>query len=215
MKTYLLIAIAFCNSLNACSQNKSGSPAESKTKVGGNCEGCEAIYESPVPFEKLNWIDTLPGFNDPGLKLEISGIVYKKDGTTPAAGVVIYIYHTDQKGIYPVKGDEKGWDKRHGYIRGWAKTNDKGLYKFYTLVPTSYPNSNNPKHIHPVIKESDKNEYWIDEFLFADDPLLTIKERNKNTFRGGSGILVTVNNNSMLRAQRNIILGENIPGYPK
>ncbi|HNR17228.1 MAG TPA: hypothetical protein PKG90_11235 [Chitinophagaceae bacterium] len=215
MKTYLLIVIAFCNSLNACSQNKSGSAAESKTKVGGNCEGCEAIYESPVPFEKLNWIDTLPDFNDPGSKLEISGIVYKKDGKTPAAGVVIYIYHTDQKGVYPVKGDEKGWDKRHGYIRGWVKTNDKGQYRFYTLVPASYPNSNNPKHIHPVIKESDKNEYWIDEFLFADDPLLPIKERNKITFRGGSGILVTVNNNGLLRAQRNIILGENIPGYPK
>lgn len=215
MKTYLLIAIAFCNSLNACSQNESGSSAESKTKVGGNCEGCEVIYESPVPFEKLHWTDTLPDFNDSGPKLEISGIVYKKDGNTPAAGVIIYIYHTDQKGVYPVKGDEKGWDKRHGYIRGWVKTNDKWQYKFYTPVPASYPNSNNPKHIHPVIKESDKNEYWIDEFLFADDPLLPKEERNKIKFRGGSGILVTVDNNGLLRAQRDIILGENIPGYPK
>ena len=144
MKTYLLIVIAFCNSLNACSQNESGSFAESKTKVGGNCEGCEAIYESPVPFEKLYWTDTLPDFNDPGPKLEISGIIYKRDGKTPAAGVIIYIYHTDQKGMYPVKGDEKGWDKRHGYIRGWAKTNNNGQYRFYTLVPASYPISNNP-----------------------------------------------------------------------
>ncbi len=63
------------------------------------------------------------------------------DGKTPAAGIVMYVYHTDQKGIYPKKGGETGWAGRHGYIRGWIKTNAQGQYKFYTLVPASYPNS--------------------------------------------------------------------------
>ena len=67
--------------------------------------------------------------------------------------------------------------RQHGYIRGWVKTDVNGFYKFYTLVPASYPNSNNPKHIHPTIKEPGKTAYWIDEFVFDDDPLLPEEER--------------------------------------
>ena len=95
------------------------------------------------------------------------------------------------------------------------KTNKTGQYKFYTLIPASYPKSNNPKHIHITIKEPGKSEYWIDDFLFADDALLTRELRNKNKFRGGNGILRTSNQNGIMIARRDIILGENIPGYPK
>ena len=128
--------------ISGCSQTNSDKKINEtviKKKVGGGCEGCEAIYESPVSFEKLSSIGTLPDFNDPGPKIEISGIVYQRDGKTPAKDVVIYIYHTDQKGVYPKRGDEKGWGKRHGYIRGWVKTDKKGIYKFYTQKPAAYP----------------------------------------------------------------------------
>ena len=202
--------------LMACSQNNNTKPAGKKNTpaVGGGCEGCEAIYESPVPFEQLKSVDTLPDFNDAGPKLEISGIVYRPDGKTPAAGIIIYIYHTDQTGIYRTKGNEKGWAKRHGYIRGWIKTDKNGHYKFYTLVPASYPNSTNPKHIHPVIKEPDFNEYWIDEFVFDDDPLLPDAERKRAKPVGGNGVLKTSMKNGMLLANRDIILGLNVRDYP-
>ncbi|MEO6541620.1 MAG: hypothetical protein ABIN74_11530 [Ferruginibacter sp.] len=118
-------------SLNACSQNSAQSPSgnqKEKTKqhIGGRCEGCEAVFESPVPFEKLSWTDTLPDFNEPGPKMMISGVIYHSDGKTPAKDVVLYIYHTDQKGEYTDKDNGKGWERRHGYIRGWMKTNEKG-----------------------------------------------------------------------------------------
>jgi protocatechuate 3,4-dioxygenase, beta subunit len=219
MKWFLLISAAVClNSFAACSQNatqKQMNPAETNQQVGGPCEGCEAIYESPIPFEQLNETDTLPGFNDLGSKIEISGIIYQADGKTPAADVVLYIYHTNQQGIYAKKGDEKGWAKRHGYIRGWIKSNARGHYKFYTLVPASYPNSSNPRHIHPVVKEPGKNEYWIDEFVFDNDPLLTEKEKNRPNAVGGPGVLKPIMKDGMLRATRHIILGLNVAGYPK
>ena len=217
MKTFWVL-ILLTASLQACTQNGAAvknQPVASDKKVGGNCEGCEAIYESPVSFSQLNEIDTLPDFNDAGPKILISGIIYKPDGKTPAAGVVLYVYHTDQKGIYATKGNEKGWDKRHGYIRGWVKTNEKGEYKFYTLVPASYPNSSNPKHIHPIIKEPGFSEYWIDEFLFDDDPLLPASERNRKQPVGGNGVLKTEMKNGMLQAVRNITLGSNVKDYPK
>lgn len=199
--------------LTGCAQHSKNDRQRSMQRVGGSCEGCEAIYESPVSFAKLGADIILPDYNEAGPKLGISGIVYKPDGTTPAKDVVMYVYHTDQKGIYAKKGNEQGWAKRHGYIRGWLKTNAKGEYRFRTLRPASYPNSTNPQHIHVTIKEPGKNEYWIDEFEFADDPLLT-KEKIKSNPIGGSGILTIQNENGIQKGQRNIILGLNVQDYP-
>lgn len=200
-----------------CSQNPSVENKIDKTqiKVGGRCEGCEAIFECPMLFEKLNETDTLPDFNEPGQKIVIGGIIYKADGKTPASGVVLYIYHTDQKGLYTAGANATGWQKRHGAIRGWVKTNKAGFYEFYTLVPASYPNSNNPKHIHPTIKEPGFTEYWIDDFVFDEDSLLPQKERNKTDAAGGNGVLKTINKNGILAATRNIILGLHVQDYPK
>ncbi len=181
-------------------------------RVGGPCEGCEAVFE--YGSKKLTSIDTLPDFKEPGPKLEISGTVYQADGKTPARDVILYIYHTDQKGVYPQKGSETGWAKRHGYLRGWIKTNADGRYKFYTLRPASYPNTRAPQHIHPVIKEPNRNEYYIDEYLFADDPYLDEKEKASQQKRGGSGIIaLTKKQDGTWVGKRDIVLGLNIPNY--
>lgn len=201
-------------SLNACSQNSSEKEDKTTQQIGGPCEGCKAVFESPVPLDKLSWIDTLPDFNEPGPKMMISGVIYKADGKIPAPGVVLFIYHTDQNGIYTNKYDEKGWARRQGYIRGWMKTNEKGQYRFYTLKPASYPNSTAVKHIHPTIKEPGKNEYWIDEFIFDDDPFLTAERRKEHQQRGGDGLIKLKNEAGILVGERNIYLGKNIPGYP-
>ena len=181
-------------------------------RIGGSCEGCEAVFE--YGSKKLISIDTLPDFKEPGPKLEISGTIYQSDGKTPAKGVILYIYHTDQKGVYPQKGNEPGWAKRHGYLRGWIKTNADGKYKFYTLRPASYPNSRAPQHIHPVIKEPNRNEYYIDEYLFTDDPFLDENEKANQQKRGGSGIItLTKKQDGTWVGKRDIILGMNIPNY--
>src|SRR5262245_42095648 len=92
--TLVAIGILVLQNLG-CAQN-ANSPNSSSTKhVGGGCEGCEAIYECSVPFAQLKSVDTLPDFNEPGPKMEISGIVYQRDGKTPAKDVVFYVYHTD------------------------------------------------------------------------------------------------------------------------
>ena len=104
MKVSILIsALLSLFSISACSQ-KTGN---TKQWIGGRCEGCEAIYEQAPAFDKLTAVDTLPDFNEPGPKIEISGIVYQRDGKTPARDVVIYIYHTDQGGHYTQKKTRK------------------------------------------------------------------------------------------------------------
>lgn len=209
---FIFISMGFHCSPQPTNHNREKNAEE--LTVGGSCEGCEAIYESTVPFKQLKPYDTLPDFYDAGPRLMVSGTIYKADGHTPAGNVVMYIYHTDQQGIYPRRGNEKGWAKRHGFIQGWIKTGPDGGYSFYTLVPASYPNSNNPKHIHPVIKEEGMTAYWIDEYLFEDDPYLSKEMINTHSNRGGNGVLKLHRKNGMLHAKRDIILGLNIPGYP-
>ncbi len=185
--------------------------AQHQKKVGGPCEGCEAIYE--YGNKKLSYLDTLPKFEQNTPQLKITGKVFKADGKTPAKDVIIYIYHTNRKGIYELRGGEKGWAKRHGFIRGWIKTGADGRYTFYTFRPASYPDRSEPEHIHITIKEPNVNEYYLDEYLFEDDPLLSPSIRKKQANRGGSGIVKPILKNGMLTIERNIILGKNIPNY--
>lgn len=215
MKRLLLSSIVISLALSSCAQpgNDKAAGNAIDRKVGGKCEGCEAIYESPVPADRLKATDTLPDFNEEGPRLEVSGILYQRDGKTPAAGIVMYFYHTDQKGVYPTRGNETNWGKRHGYLRGWIRTGADGRYSFYTLRPASYPNSRSPAHIHATIKEPGMTAYWIDDFLFADDPYLKGEKRNRAP-RGGDGVLTTTLSDGMLHAKRDIILGLNIEDYP-
>jgi protocatechuate 3,4-dioxygenase, beta subunit len=187
---------------------------ESMPMPSGNldpCEGCEAIYESPIPHAQLPHVDTLPDFFEAGPKMLVYGVVYKKDGKTPAPGVVIYAYHTDQEGLYS-KGKGTEWGKRHGYIRSWVKSNHKGEYKMFTLRPAPYPSSDAAAHIHMTIKEPEKKEYYVDEIMFNDDKSEEIKN-HKFPERGGSGIISVKMKDGIQLAERNIYLGKNIPGY--
>ena len=206
MKIYFQI-MAFILLLNPLSCNGQNDLENTKT-VGGGCEGCEALLE--YGDRKLSPVDTLPLFKETEPKLKISGTVYENDGKTPAKDVILYIYHTNREGIYQKKGNEKGWARRHGFIRGWAKTDNSGRYTFYTFRPASYPDSSEPEHIHLTIKEPGTNEYYLDDFVFEDDPLL---KKTKFSNRGGSGVMKPVDRDGMLHIERNIILGLNIPGY--
>ncbi|MFC4722221.1 intradiol ring-cleavage dioxygenase [Geojedonia litorea] len=186
--------------------------AESQTKlIGGPCEGCEAIYEYGT--KALKAIDTIPGFKESSNKIKISGTVYKVDGKTPAKDVILYIYHTNSKGIYPSNSGSKGWERRHGYMRTWLKTDAQGSYTFYTSRPASYPNATIPQHIHITVKEPDKNEYYIEDIYFSDDPYLTSNIKNRAQPRGGKGVVSLSGSGKIKEAQRNIVLGLHIPNY--
>lgn len=186
--------------------------ANTSRRVGGHCEGCEGIYEG-MPAE-LNWETRITAATEPGEPLEASGVVYRRDGRTPAPGIILYVYHTDARGIYAPAPGTTGYARRHGRLRGWMRTNARGEYKFNTIKPASYPNTNIPSHIHPIIKEPDKNEYFIDSWEFEDDPFLTRHERARRKNIGGSGIIrLTKNANGVWLARRDITLGLNVENY--
>lgn len=179
---------------------------QNATLVGGPCEGCEGVFE--YGDRPLAPADTLPGFEEADKKLKVTGIIYRPDGETPAEGVILYIYHTNEQGVYPTRGDETGWGRRHGYIRGWIRTGPDGRYTFYTRKPGSY--GQNPAHIHPTILEPDDRYYYLTEYRFRGDPYL---EENDRSFRGSPGVVSLRKEGDLLVAERDIVLGKNVPGY--
>ena len=215
----LVIFVSLIHLLTSCnglSKSNSTTQKKSNTKllVGGGCDGCEIMFVG-MPTN-IKSADTSAGWAEKGQKLLITGTVFNLDGRTPAPNVIIYYWQTDQNGYYsPKQGmDEKA--KQHGHIRGWVKTDENGKYSIYTIKPAPYPNENIPAHIHTSIKEPNiEDEYYIDEFVFDDDKLLTGEKRKALENRGGSGVLRVLISSEIQIAEHNIILGLNIPNYPE
>ncbi len=210
----LFTVLTSCNGQTKNNNQTQTNSTTTKSKlVGGGCDGCEIMFVG-MP-KNIKSIDTSAGWTEKGQRLLVSGTVFKLDGKTPAPNVIIYYWQTDNNGYYSPKNgmDEKA--KRHGHIRGWVKTNQNGKYSIYTLRPAPYPNNTIPAHIHTSIKEPNiANEYYIDEFVFDDDILLTGAKRKALENRGGSGVLRVLISGDLQIAEHNIILGLNIPDYP-
>lgn len=218
MRTYTLpacILMAFTPA--ACQQQPHTEHADTiaagpERQVGGPCECCEA-WRDGLPGA-LSWQTTITPDGEPGEVLAVSGTIFESDGKTPAEGVILYVYHTDYTGRYSNGTASTTCGRRHGHLRGWMKTGSDGRYRFRTIRPASYPNSKIEQHIHPVIKEPGVREYWIDAFVFDDDPYLTTDMRKHLDNRGGTGILHPVRNKQGIWvAERDIVLGKNVPGY--
>lgn len=215
----ILLSFALITVLLACNGQTSSVNSNPKKNdktivVGGGCDGCEIMYIG-MP-KNIQSVDTSAGWHEKGQKLLLKGTVFQVDGKTPASNVIIYYWQTDNNGYYAPRDGMDERAKRHGHIRGWVKTDANGKYAIYTIRPVAYPNTDNPAHIHTSIKEPDhKSEYYIDEFLFDDDPLLTAGRRQQVGNRGGSGILKIQTSGNLQIAEHDIFLGLNIPDYPK
>jgi protocatechuate 3,4-dioxygenase beta subunit len=216
------IFIILCSILTSCSaqERKGKNTGPANIVVGGAFENRELTYAG-MP-RSINATDTSPGWNQKGQRILLTGTVYHIDEKTPAPDVLLYYYQTNTEGRYLHKPDEersmapneKG--QTHGYIRGWVKTDSAGRYFIYTVKPGAYPTWDEPAHIHFTVKEPNPIvEYYIDDVVFDDDKLLTQAFRNKLANRGGSGVLRLAPQGDLQVGKRNIILGLNIPDYPR
>jgi len=200
------IALTLLTLTIACAQ-----PNKQDRQVGTPCEDCELMFHG-MPTN-ISASTLLAPADEPGEKMIITGTIYKADGKTPASDVILYMYHTDAKGIYSPSSNQKH-AQRHGHLRGWIKTGADGKYSITSIRPASYPSRKAPQHIHPIIKEPGTSLYWIDEYLFDDDPLLSDEEKKRQENRGGSGIIhLAKNSERVWVGKRDIILGLNIPNY--
>ncbi len=143
-----------------------------RTPSGGRaiCARCEA------PANLTSSV-SLIARGEPGEPLEITGTVYERDGRTPAAGITMFVYHTDATGHYDPQDDPFA-----PRIRGWLRTGSDGRYRFRTIRPAPYPNHSEPAHIHVHIWSETMPEHFLPEYWFAGDPL--IPRADQERFRG-------------------------------
>jgi protocatechuate 3,4-dioxygenase, beta subunit len=158
--------------------------------------------------KNISWRTVIPSKEEIGEKLIVSGTIYLPDRKTPVKGVIVYVYHTNNKGIYPKKGNEKGNGKYHGYLRGWMKTDANGRYEFETIRPAPYEtHDGEPAHIHYTIEHPDYPEYWLTGLWFSDDPRVNSYKDKIERDGGFSNITtLTKDDKNILRGSRNIIL---------
>ncbi|MDO6759481.1 hypothetical protein Q4566_04650 [Tamlana sp. 2_MG-2023] len=157
--------------------------------------------------KNLNNTDTIPGYLTQNNKLKITGTIYESDGVTIASNVLLFIEQSDENGDFQLRKYNK---KRYVKHRGWVRTDDKGQYKLYTFIPGSSMYGNDPKQIHPILKEPNKPAYKIEPFLFDDDPRLTDKCRELVEQTNPRRILKLDKKEGVYVTTRDIILGEEV-----
>ncbi len=157
-----------------------------------SCEWCGAD-EAPT---NISWQDTIAGEEVEGERLVLEGTVFLSDSKTPAENIIVYAYHTNDKGLYEKKGNETGNGRRHGYLRGWVKTNQAGQYRFYTIKPAPYPSRAEPAHVHLTLKGDDFEEYWIESTLFEGDSLITKQAPDSDPEKGRFSHIIPLEKNT-------------------
>jgi len=107
--------------------------------------------------------------NEPGERLEVSGVVYAADGRTPVTSASVYVYHTDARGYYR---PDDAMGNRNPRLMALLRTDGQGRYSYRTIRPGSYPGTRVPKHIHYEVT-ADGHGTRIFEIVFEDDPFLS------------------------------------------
>jgi len=217
MKRTILAALAASCLLAACGCAEAEVPAGRVLEpiVGLPCEGCEVVFDG-MPATLHSRVRIAPE-GSAGQPMLIEGTVRDRQGRA-ASGIIVYAYHTDARGLYPRDPTRTGPTAfRHGGLRNWVRTDEQGRYRFDTIRPSGYPNSDLPAHVHMHVIEPGRCTYYIDDIVFEDDPRLTAEKRQQSSRgRGGPGVVMPTRDESgTWVVKRDIVLGERIPGYPE
>ena len=118
---------------------------------------------------------------EPGVPLRIRGTLYRADGATPAAGALVFAYHTDRHGLYNATGGAHTWR-----LRGAVRTAADGTFEFQTIRPASYPQTSIPQHVHVELQTAE-GLFHAGEWRFDDDQRVGEDERAASARAGEFG----------------------------
>ncbi len=108
-----------------------------------------------------------------GPALTVEGRLFQADGVTPAAGVIVYAYHTGRDGLYAPRNGEPP------RLRAWLRRRkESSAWKLYG--PRPYPNDRIPAHIHFQAWGTGIRAIPWNDLLFDDDRLVTDRERKRS-----------------------------------
>ena len=176
------------------SQNENAALQQIEKQLATNKKSVSQILEDPsymklhslTPFRQLIKQNakqeriTLVNQNEPGKHVTIS--VKLTNTNHPVNGLLVYVYHTDNKGWYSDTAPHvlvREGDRAHARLFGYLLSDKDGKIEFNTIHPQGYPNSDLPQHIHLEVFDKNGTSLLITELLFDDDSRLkeTTRER--------------------------------------
>lgn len=122
----------------------------------------------------------IAGMDEPGDRLVVTGRTLA--GTTPVAGVSIYVFHTDAEGLY-AKDVNISWAEVHPRLNGVIRTDSEGGYRYETIRPGAY--NIGAAHVHYVVKAHGYKPRLL-SLEFEDDPV-HVALRKAGRFRAQFG----------------------------
>jgi len=139
---------------------------------------------------------SLANKSEPGTAVTIKG---RLRGSESVSNLLIYVYHTDNRGWYSDTGAHvlmREGDRGHARLFGYLKSDANGQFEFTTIHPQGYPQSDLPQHIHLEVYNNSGRNLIVTELLFDDDARLKGEIRKsalENGFQvakneGGNGI---------------------------
>lgn len=182
MRAAMIGAALPAASLGAWALRRGASAAPAQAQANTQ-QGLWGAADAPA---QLSWRTVITSPGEPGEPLVMSGRIFQPDGRTPAAGVMLYVYHADARGYYNQP------NKLPARLRGWMRTGADGRYEFRTIRPAPYPNADVPAHIHTTLAAPGYPEYWIDSYWFDGDPFITPAKLATLSGRGGFNSVVAL-----------------------
>nr|CAS02515.1 putative integron gene cassette protein [uncultured bacterium] len=119
-----------------------------------------------------------------GTPLTVHGRIVGPDGHTPAKDVVVHAYHRDSDGFDFGPNDAA---LRTWRLQGCVKTDAEGRFEFQTIRPAPDNLGREGSHIHFTVESPDFGRQWAPTLFFADDPLVTERQRRQSIDAGEFG----------------------------
>src|SRR5262249_12933395 len=105
---------------------------------------------------------------EPGVRLAVEGRLLGPDCRTPLAGYALDIWQADKDGNY-YSGSNSDYR-----LRGKIRTDAQGRYRFETVLPGRYGDSEGirPAHLHVRFMSPQDNVILTSQLYFEGDPYL-------------------------------------------
>ncbi len=113
--------------------------------------------------------------DEPGERMRVRARVVREGSGEPVPGALVYLYHTRDNGVYGARlMDGSELPKLFGYVL----TDAQGRFDIESVLPGHYPFERHPRHVHYEITPPGEPMHGR-EFVFADDPFLDARERER------------------------------------
>lgn len=160
-------------------------PVVARAQSGPDDPACEP--PQPARTAVLTNRVRIASTGEPGERMRIV-LRFADERGAPHAGMMVYAYHTNAQGHYPVGAGAVGCYRWHGALHAFAQTGRDGTVIFETIRPGPYPGRTDPQHVHVVVQFPEVRGFYLNALVFSDDPRVTPAYRASERDAGSTGI---------------------------